>query len=204
MKRALLALGGIGGVGILIACSASKGTEPKQQQQQRVAAQAIESTADAKIAFAYLMAEAEQIDGQVKTNFAGPLSISGIAGSASVTGSKTSSSTSSYSSSLSTSNTDLNVAFAAFQSNASGAVVSGQIRWTNYSNSRTACTSSGYCASSSHHSQSLDGASVDVTFSYSGKTYGDRLTVDAGRDDVSSWSVALTNGAGQKFSFSYP
>src|SRR5438094_6569016 len=116
MKRALLALGGIGGVGILIACSASKGTEPKQQQQQRVAAQAIESTADAKIAFAYLMAEAEQIDGQVKTNFAGPLSISGIAGSASVTGSKTSSSTSSYSSSLSTSNTDLNVAFAAFQS----------------------------------------------------------------------------------------
>ena len=199
MKRALRALGGIGGVGILIACSASKGTEPKQ----RTAAAKIESTADAKVAFAYLKAEAEQIDGQVRTNFSAPLSIAGVKGSASVTGSKTSTSTSSSSSMYSSHISDLNVSFAAFQSSASGAAVSGQIRWTDYSDSRTACSIS-TCASSSHHSQSLDGTSIDVTFSYSGKAYNDRLTIDASRNNVSSWSVALTNGAGQKFSFYYP
>jgi len=202
MKRALRALGGIGGVGILIACSGSTGTEPTGTESKQRAA-AIESTADAKLAFAYLKAEAEHIDGQVNANFSGPLSIAGAAGSASVTGSKTSTRTSSSSSTFSSSISDLNVSFAAFRSSASGAAVSGQIRWTDYYSSRTACTSS-YCATSSHHSQSLDGTSIDVTFSSSGKTYHDRLTVDAGRADVTSWSVDLTNGAGQKFSFYYP
>ena len=199
MKRALLTLGAIGGVGILIGCSASKGTEPKA----RAAGAAIESEADAKIAFAYLMAEAQGIDGQVKTNFSGPLSIAGAHGSASVTGSKTSTSSSSSSSTYSSHISDLNVSFAAYQSSASGASVSGAIRWTDYSDSRTACSIS-TCASSSHHSQSLDGSSVALTYNYAGKTYSDRVTVDASRDNVSRFSVALTNGAGQKFSFYYP
>ena len=200
MKRAMRALGALGGVGILIGCSASKGTEPKKSS---AASAAIESEADAKIAFAYLKAEAEGIDGQVRTNFAGPLSIAGANGSASVTGSKTSTSSSSTSSTYSSHISDLNVSFAAFQSTASAAAVSGAIRWTDYSDSRTACSIS-TCASSSHHSQSLDGSSIAVAYSYSGKTYSDRVTVNASRNNVSSFSVALTNGAGQRFSFYYP
>jgi hypothetical protein len=192
-------LGAIGGAWILIGCSASKGTEPKHPASFA----AIQSEADAKIAFAYLKAEAEQIDGQVRTNFAAPLSISGVNGSASVTGSKTSTSSSSSSSTYSSQSSDLNVSFAAFRSSASGVAVSGATRWTDYSDSRTACSIS-TCASSSHHSQSVDGSSIAVTYSYSGKTYSDRVTVDASRNNVSSFSVALTNGAGDRFSFYYP
>jgi len=199
MIRALRALGAIGGVGVLIGCSGSTGTEPKQH----AADAAIESEADARIAFAYLKAEAEQIDGQVRTNFAAPLAIAGVNGSASVSGSKTSTSSSSSSSTYSSRISDLNVSFAAFQSSASGAAVSGAIRWTDYSDSRTACSIS-TCASSSHHSQSLDGSSIALAYSYSGKSYSDRVTVNASRNNVSSFSVSLTNGVGRKFSFYYP
>jgi len=197
MKRALRALAGVCGAGILGACSSSKATGPGAQHGAT-----IESTAEAKLAFASLKYEAEEIDGKVQTNFRAPLSIPGVAGSASVTGSKSSTSSSSSSSTFSSRISDLNVDLAGFQSSASGAAVSGHIRWTDYSDSRTACSIS-TCASSSHHSQSLDGASVEIAFTYSGKTYHDRISVDAGSSG-SSWSVALTNGAGQKFSFSYP
>jgi len=199
MRRVLRALSAIGCVGVLIGCSASKGTEPKQ----RATGAAIESETDAKIAFGYLKAEAEQIDARVKTNFAAPLSIAGLNGSASVSGSKTSTSSSSSSSTYSSRISDLNVSFAAFQSSAGAAAVSGVIRWTDYSDSRTACSIS-TCASSSHHSQSLEGSSIALAYDYAGKSYSDRVTVNASRNNVSSFSVALTNGAGRKFSFSYP
>ena len=94
---------------------------------------------------------------------------------------------------------DLNVDFASFQSGASGASLSGHIRWTDYYDSRTACSST-TCASSSHHSQSLDATSIDIVFSFGGQSYHDRISVDAGSSG-SSWSVVLVNGAGQRFTF---
>ena len=193
MKNSLYALIGVCGAGIITACSGSSdATGPKH-------APAISSDAEAKAAFASLKSEAEAIDRQLQTNFRAPVMVSGMVGSASVAGSKSSTSSSSSSSVYSSRISDLNVDFASFQSRASGASLSGHIRWTDYYDSRTACSST-TCASSSHHSQSLDATSIDIVFSFGGKSYHDRISVDAGSSG-SSWSVVLVNGAGQRFTF---
>jgi hypothetical protein len=156
----------------------------------------ISNDEEALAAFLALKYAAEAIDDQIATNFTGPLSLSG----ASVSGSKTASSTSSSSSSSSTSTTDIYVSFSGYSSG--GATISGTVRWYDYYYGRTACSSS-YCASSSDDYESLDGTSINITFEYDGKKYSDVISVDGSRDDVSTWSISVTNKAGVSFSIYY-
>lgn len=149
---------------------------------------------EAEAAFLALKYAAESIDDQVATNFSGPLSLGG----ASVSGSKTYSSSSSSSSSSSTSTSDIYVSFNGFSSG--NTVITGTVRWYDYYYSRTACSSS-FCASSSDDYESLDGTSINITFEYDGKTYSDVISVDGSRDDVSTWTVTVTNKAGFSFTF---
>jgi hypothetical protein len=80
---------------------------------------------------------------------------------------------------------------------------SGRVDWYDYYYSRTACSIS-TCASASDHSEALEGSSISVTFEYNGDTYSDQIDVDASSgSDTSSWSVTVTNRAGQSFSFTY-
>ncbi|MDQ3995031.1 MAG: hypothetical protein M3265_09565 [Actinomycetota bacterium] len=97
----------------------------------------------------------------------------------------------------------MSVNFSGFSSGPSAMTASGRVDWYDYYYSRTACSIT-TCASASDHSEALEGSSISVTFEYNGETYSDRIDVDAssGRD-TASWSVTVTNGAGQRFTFTH-
>jgi hypothetical protein len=79
--------------------------------------------------------------------------------------------------------------------------LSGRIRWYDYYDSRTHCSDT-ECASTSDHSEAIEGSSIQVTFEQDGKTYKDKIDVDAGSPSYTSrWDVEVTNGAGESFSF---
>jgi hypothetical protein len=120
-----------------------------------------------------------------------------------VTGKKTSASNTSSCCSSSTQQTDIYITFSDFESSSGSTTVSGQVRWFDYYDSRTHCSSTD-CASTTDDSEALEGSGVALGFEYDGKTYADEITVDASNPSYSSsWTVELTNGAGESFSFRY-
>ena len=165
--------------------------------------QAITTDAAAKSAWSFLWSAGAEVNGNVAVDFTGPVSVAGAAGSASVTGTKTESSTS-YSTSYSTTRAaDLNLSFASFVPVARpDGSLSGDMRWYDYYYSRTACSSS-TCASSTHHTEAIEGTNLTVKFEAGGVTYSDVITISAGSPDYTSrWDVTITTKNGTVFSFS--
>ena len=162
-------------------------------------AKPITTTAAAQSLFSLLKSSGAAVDRQVASTFNGTTSVSGSAGTASVSGQKSNTRTSSSSSTTTTTQSDLQISFAGYRSSA--LTVTGKMRWFDYYYGRTACSSSA-CASSSSHSEAVSGTSIHVEFSYNGESYADTITIDADSPgDVSSWSVKITTQAGQVFTF---
>jgi hypothetical protein len=134
--------------------------------------------------------------------------LNGASGTATVNGQYTKTFASSSFSSTSTSTVDVTIVFKDYE--VDGMRINGTMRFFDYSNYRSACSSSG-CVSSSHSSiayRSVDGSgaslgSASVRFDYSGKTYTDAVLMSIGKSDNAHWSIVVTNSAGQTINTSY-
>jgi len=175
------------------ACSDSTGVSTKS----------ITTRGEAEAAFAFLRGACAQVDHLVSVDFANPMVVAGVAGTASVTGSKTSTSYSSSYSSSSSHTSNLTITFDGYTATSGPFPVSGAVAWYDYVYSRTACSSSS-CASSYDHTESLSSSAVTLTFEYNGATYHDVIDIYASSPDYSpTWHVSLTNQAGTNFDFDY-
>jgi hypothetical protein len=134
--------------------------------------------------------------------------LNGTSGTATVNGSYSVTRASSSSSSLNTSTADVIITFKDYESG--GLQINGTIRFFDYSNVRSACSSSG-CATSSHSSlsyRSHDGSNnsfgqANVRFEYNGKSYQDAVLMNIGKSDNFHWSIEVTNSNNQTISTSY-
>jgi len=129
-------------------------------------------------------------------------------GSAIVNGEYSTTRSSSSSSSRNSSYIDVFITFQDFQTDQ--LKISGTIRFFDTSNSRTACSSSG-CASSYHTSlayktqpslENEDLIPCNLNFLYNGQQISDVILFDSGKSDNQHWSVKVTNGNNETFSFS--
>jgi hypothetical protein len=167
------------------------------------AGRAITTSAEAMQVFLMLKSTGEGVNRAVATNFAGPVTITGAEGSASVTGRKTSSSSSTSTSQTTRRMSDLQIDFASFQAGGGLLKVSGNLRWFDSYYSRTACSST-TCASSTDHSEAMEGRAIQVEFVFNGQRYSDEISVDVDSPDYTSrWSGKITNRLGQSISVSY-
>ncbi|GAA4310586.1 hypothetical protein GCM10023149_05320 [Mucilaginibacter gynuensis] len=134
--------------------------------------------------------------------------LNGTSGTATVNGEYSTTRSSSSSSTRSSSTVDVTVTFKDFE--ADGLTINGTLRFFDYSNSRTACSSSG-CASSNHtdldyQSKNSSGGSlgpVSVQFEYSGQNYKDAVTMDINKYDNAHWAIIIINSAGETINTSY-
>jgi hypothetical protein len=134
--------------------------------------------------------------------------LNGSSGTATVNGQYGKTFASSSFSSTSTSTVDVTIVFKDYE--VDGMHINGTVRFFDYNNYRSACSSSG-CVSSSHTSivyKSVDasGASLgpaSVQFESNGKTYNDAVLMNIGKSDNAHWSIVVTNNAGQSINTSY-
>jgi hypothetical protein len=134
--------------------------------------------------------------------------LNGTSGTATVNGSYSVTRASSSSSSLNASTADVIITFKDYESD--GLHINGTVRFFDYSNVRTACSSSG-CATSSHSRlaySSHDGSNnsfgqANVRFEDNGKSYQDAILMDIGKTDNFRWSIEVTNSNNQTISTSY-
>lgn len=134
--------------------------------------------------------------------------LNGSSGTATVNGNYAATRASSSFSSTNTSTIDVTVTFKDYESD--GLLINGTVRFFDYSNVRSACSSSG-CATSSHSSlsyRSHDGANnsfggATVRFEYNGKNYEDTVLMDIGKSDNAHWSIKVTNSHNETISTSY-
>ncbi|GGA96381.1 MULTISPECIES: hypothetical protein [Mucilaginibacter] len=134
--------------------------------------------------------------------------LNGSSGTATVNGSYAATHASSSTSSTNTSTIDVVVTFKDYESD--GLHINGTVHFFDYSNVRSACSSSG-CATSSHSSlsyRSHDGANnsfgqANVRFDYNGKSYQDAVLMDIGKSDNFHWSIKVTNRNNQTINTSY-
>lgn len=134
--------------------------------------------------------------------------LNGTSGTATVNGSYNETHSSSSSSRLNTAIADVTITFKDYESD--GLRINGTVRFFDYSNVRTACSSSG-CATSSHSSlsySSYDGSNnsfgqANISFDYNGKRYQDAVLMDIDKSDNFRWSIEVTNSNNQKISTSY-
>ena len=160
-------------------------------------AKPITTSAEAKALATELRAIGEAIDRQLGLTFTGPRSLTGVSGTASVSGKKTATS----SLRLTTRLTDLNIAFSDYQSALSSAKVSGTFRWFNSYTSQTSCSQFA-CASDVDETNALIGTSIRVEFQYAGETYVDDVSVEVRKPEYSStWRGKITTRDGTVLSF---
>ena len=134
--------------------------------------------------------------------------LNGTSGSAIVNGNYTATHASSSSSSTNTSTIDVTINFKEYESD--GLHINGTVHFFDYSNVRSACSSSG-CATSSHSSlsyRSHDGSNnsfgqANVRFEYNGKSYQDAVLMDISKSDNLHWSIKVTGTNNQAIITSY-
>jgi hypothetical protein len=198
-------LGSLAIVALVSACDGSTtGLDLDEDGDDRPAAgKVITTSAEATQVFLMLKSAGEAVNRGVATNFVGPVTVVGAEGRASVTGRKTASNTSTSTSQTTRRMSDLQIAFADFKATGGVLKVNGNMRWFDNYYSRMACSST-TCASSSDHSESMEGRSIQVEFMLNGQRYSDEITVDVDSPDYTSrWSGKIVNRLGQSISVSF-
>lgn len=115
---------------------------------------------------------------------------------------------SSSSSSTSTTNFDMLITFKNYVTD--GMTLDGTVRFFEFSESRSACSSSG-CAFTNHYSISYDtndGSDnnfppLGIQFDNNGSKVNDKILIESGKSDNFRWGITVTNSAGQAFTFNY-
>jgi hypothetical protein len=83
-----------------------------------------------------------------------------------------------------------------------GFVLNGSARYFDSRDSRSSCTSSGICASSSHYSRSNSATGLKVEFNYQGRSISDTITIDATSASLSSWTIKVISSNGAIYTWS--